>query len=146
MFPNSVKYSQQTLEQAKSLVPSLYTGGGTDIYSPLQHIYSRPQIPGYLTQIFAITDGEVNDSQSVLDLVASKVKHSRSFSLGIGNGVDRDLVQGIAENAGGMCEFVTYDEVIESKILNQLKTALKPALLKPIRDAAASHLIPMYEP
>lgn len=146
MFPNSVKYSQKTLEQAKSLVPGLFTSGGTNIYSPLQHIYNQKQIPGYLTQIFSITDGAVSDRQAVLNLVASKVKHSRSFALGIGSGADRALVQGIAENAGGMAEFVAVGDMIESKILNQLKISLKPALLKPIRDAAASRLIPMYEP
>jgi hypothetical protein len=69
----------------------------------------------------------------VLSLVESKVKHSRSFSLGIGDSVDRELVIGIAQNGGGMYEFVSYNEPIETKILNQLKIALKPALLKPIR-------------
>lgn len=146
MFPQSVKYSQQTLEQARRTAQGMYIGGGTNIYSPLQYVYGQRQIPGYLTQIFSITDGHVRDRQSVLQLVSSKVKHSRSFSLGVGSGVDRVLVEGIAENAGGMSEFVTESEVIESKILHQLKTSLKPALLKPIRDASASRLIPMYEP
>jgi len=68
-----------------------------------------------------------------LKLVASKVKHSRSFSLGIGDSVDKNLVIGIAKNAGGMHEFVSFHERIESKILNQLKIAQKPAVLKPIR-------------
>lgn len=146
MFTSSVKYSQQSLEQAKRLVPGLFTGGSTNIYSPLQHVYNQRQIPGYLTQIFSITDGGVSDRQAVLQLVASKVKHSRSFSLGIGSGADRALVQGIAENAGGTAEFVAVGDMIESTILNQLKTSLKPALLKPIRDEAASRLIPMYVP
>lgn len=146
MFPQSVKYSQETLAQARNSVNGMYIGGGTNLLSPLQHVYSQRQVPGYLTQIFSITDGQVSSRQAVLDLVAARVKHSRSFSLGIGTGVDRVLVQGIAENAGGMYEFVTYNEMIESKILHQLKTALKPALLKPIRDASASRLIPMYEP
>jgi hypothetical protein len=72
----------------------------------------------------------------VLSLVASKVHHSRSFSLGIGDDVDRDLVMGIAKNAGGVFEFVTKDERIESKILKQLKIAQKPGLLKPVRVLA----------
>jgi len=75
----------------------------------------------------------VGNRDAVLELVASKVKHSRSFSLGIGDSVDRALVIGIAKNAGGVHEFVSFQERIESKILNQLKMAQKPALLKPIR-------------
>lgn len=145
MFPSSVKYSRETLEQARARAAGMYIGGGTNIHAPLKYLYSQRQVPGYLTQIFSITDGYVSDRDTVLGLVASKVKHSRSFSLGVGGDVDRILVQGIAENAGGMYEFVSELEAIESKILNQLKTALKPALLKPIRDAAASRLIPMYQ-
>jgi hypothetical protein len=69
------------------------------------------------------------------------VKHSRSFSLGIGSGVDRTLVMEIAKNAGGSYEFVTENEKIESKILNQLKIAQKPALLKPIRLGPAEMIL-----
>jgi hypothetical protein len=69
------------------------------------------------------------------------VTHSRSFSLGIGDSVDRALVMGIAKNAGGTHEFVSYNERIESKVLNQLKIAQKPALLKPIRVGGTSVLI-----
>lgn len=123
----------------------LHRGGyDTNIYSPLQYIYGQPQFPGYLTQIFTITDGGVANRDAVLNLVRDKVKHSRSFAMGIGNSVDRLLVSGIAENAGGMAEFVADIGMMQSKILNQLKIALKPALLKPIRDASASKLIPMY--
>ncbi|ODM92945.1 Heat shock cognate 71 kDa protein, partial [Orchesella cincta] len=132
-FPASVRYTQQNLEYAKIKVQELYGSGGTTLLAPLRYVYSQPQIEGYLTQIFTITDGHVSNRDEVLALVASQVKHSRSFSLGIGNGVDRNLVIGIAENAGGMYEFVTYNEMFETKILNQLKTALRPALLKPIR-------------
>ncbi|CAL8069445.1 unnamed protein product [Orchesella dallaii] len=144
-FPSSVKYSQHYLDVAKQRVSALDGRGGTELYQPLTYVYSQPQIKGYLTQIFTITDGDVSAPAAVLDLVASKVKHSRSFALGIGSDVDRHLVTGIAENGGGLSEFVTYSEMIESKILNQLKLALKPALLKPIRVESESRLLPAAE-
>ncbi|ODM89710.1 Heat shock 70 kDa protein cognate 4 [Orchesella cincta] len=144
-FPSSVKYSQTYLDMAKQQVLGLSGRGGTELLKPMQHVYSQPQIKGYLTQIFTITDGGVSYPNEVLNLVSSKVKHSRCFSLGIGDGVDRALVSGIAKNGGGLCEFVTYNEMIESKILNQLKLALKPALLKPIRVESASRLLSAAE-
>ncbi|ODM88037.1 von Willebrand factor A domain-containing protein 5A [Orchesella cincta] len=144
-FPNSVKYSQETLEYAKQRVNALKAGGLTELYKPLSHVYSQPRISGYLTQIFTITDGRVDDRDTVLELVKANVQHSRSFSLGIGDEVDRELVIGIAENAGGTYEFVTYGEKIESKILNQLKVSLQPGLLRPIRVNTESILIPMYK-
>jgi len=102
-------------------------------------VYGNHQIPGYLTQIFSITDGCVRNPDAVIQLVASKVSHSRSFALGIGADVDRRLVEDIAKNGAGTFEFVIHGEVIESKILGQLKLALKPALLRPIRVASQSN-------
>jgi len=100
-------------------------------------VYENRQIPGYLTQIFAITDGQVPDPQQTIALVASKVSHSRCFALGIGYDVDRNLVEGIAKNGAGTAEFVVENEIIEKKILHQLKISLRPALLLPIRTSQA---------
>jgi len=136
MFPRSVKYDQATLETAKSIVSAVRSEDSTNIYTPLDSIYRSNQIPGYLTQIFAITDGHVERRDQVLDLVKAKVKHSRAYALGIGSGADPVLVKGIAEGGGGFAEFVQEGEKIESKILHQLKMSLKPALLKPIRVSA----------
>jgi len=123
----------------------LKAGGLTELSSPLNHVYTQPRISGYLTQIFIITDGRVDDREVVLELIKTNATHSRCFSLGIGDEVDKDLVWGIAKNAGGTYEFVTYEEKIEGKILNQLKFALRPGLLKPIRIHGESTFIPMFD-
>ena len=34
--------------------------GGTEILNPLQQIFEKPPIDGYLRQVFVLTDGEVN--------------------------------------------------------------------------------------
>jgi len=104
-------------------------------------VYGNPQIPEYLTQIFSITDGHVGNREEVIDLVGTKVKHSRSFALGIGNGVDRNLINGIAEKGAGTAAFVVEEELIEKKILEQLRIALRPALLHPIRVANKTQII-----
>jgi len=102
---------------------------------PLEYVYKNLQIPGYLTQIFSITDGQVGNNDQVHQLVKNKVAHSRSFALGIGHDVDRNLIEGIAKNGAGTAEFVVQNEMIETKILHQLKISQKPALLHPIRVA-----------
>lgn len=79
-----------------------------------------------------------------MDIVKSQVKHARNFAIGMGNGVNRDFVKQMAENSGGMHDFVDCSDKIESQVLRMLKFSLQPALLKPIRDASVSKLIPMY--
>ena len=58
---------------------------------------------------------------------------ARVFSLGIGSGASAALINGMAQVGGGVPEFVQNDEEIQTKVLNQLKIALKPSLLKPVR-------------
>lgn len=60
--------------------------------------------------------------------------------------MNREFVKQMAANSGGLHDFVDCNEQIESKVLKMLKVSLQPALLKPIRDASQSRLIPMYEP
>lgn len=52
----------------------------------------------------------------------------RVFTLGIGDGASHDLVEGIAKAGNGTSAFVTYQERMEEKIVNQLKNALQPSL------------------
>eukprot|EP00026_Physarum_polycephalum_P001331 Phypoly_transcript_01332.p1 GENE.Phypoly_transcript_01332~~Phypoly_transcript_01332.p1 ORF type:complete len:1084 (+),score=184.21 Phypoly_transcript_01332:97-3348(+) len=53
---------------------------------------------------------------------------TRVFSLGIGSGVDRELVTGLARVGGGTSVFVKTGEKMEKKIVGQLKLSLQPSL------------------
>ncbi|ODM94943.1 von Willebrand factor A domain-containing protein 5A [Orchesella cincta] len=148
IFPQSVKYSQETLEQAKSEIPELFTGGYTeDFINVLNYVLSCPQVPGYLTQIFSLTDAELtSEPEETVKLYAANSKRFRSFCLGIGNRVDQDMVKRIAGGNPGMYDYVRTNEFMESKVLNLLKLSLKPALLKPIRVSSHSKLTQVLEP
>ena len=102
--------------------------GGTEILEPLKHIYATETIPGYLRQIFVITDGEVGNTDEVIGLTKAKAHESRVFALGIGDGASHHLVEGIARAGGGNSAFVTYNEPVDKKVLQQLKDALQPSL------------------
>lgn len=52
----------------------------------------------------------------------------RVFALGIGDAASHDLVEGVAKAGCGTAAFVTYNESLEKKVLNQLKNALQPSL------------------
>lgn len=53
---------------------------------------------------------------------------ARVFALGIGDGASHYLVEGVAKAGGGTSAFVTYNESIEKKVVNQLKNGLQPSL------------------
>uniref|UniRef100_A0A8C0KDY2 von Willebrand factor A domain-containing protein 5A n=1 Tax=Canis lupus dingo TaxID=286419 RepID=A0A8C0KDY2_CANLU len=126
-FPNSVKYTQQTMEEALRRVQLMRADlGGTEILTPLQIIYGEPSIPGHPLQLFIFTDGEVTDTFSVINEV--RRNRTKCFSFGIGEGASTSLIKGIARVAGGTSEFITGKARMQSKALSALKRALQPAV------------------
>eukprot|EP00121_Abeoforma_whisleri_P012104 Awhi_evm1s11173 len=97
LFPSSVKLGRETLqtasEHAKTLSADL---GGTQLFEPLDSIYSSPKIPEYARQVFVLTDGQISNTENVLKLVQKNTNDadgSRTFALGIGSGVSHHLVE-----------------------------------------------------
>jgi len=70
-----------------------------------------------------LTDGQVSNRESVLDLCKKVHSGTRLFTVGLGSGVDTKLVEGIAAGGKGTCIFVRDgNDQIQGKILKQLKS------------------------
>ena len=128
LFENSVQYDDQTSEKAVELAKNLSANlGGTNIYTPLENIYSEECKNGQ-RQIFIMTDGEVNDVESVLDLISTNSNENRCFTIGIGRGCDAGLVEGMANASGGISDFVQEGDSISEKVIPQLQSSLHPSV------------------
>lgn len=79
---------------------------------------------------------QVSRPSDVMKLIEGRKHRCRVFSLGIGRGASRKLVDGIAQVGGGTSIYANDNEKIETKILHQLKIALQPSLLKAIPVSA----------
>uniref|UniRef100_A0A8C2Q675 Uncharacterized protein n=1 Tax=Cyprinus carpio TaxID=7962 RepID=A0A8C2Q675_CYPCA len=128
-FPQSVVYSEVTMEEALRRVKSMSADmGGTEILQPLKHIYSQPCYPDHPRQLFVFTDGEVWNTKEVLDLVKSQVFSHRCFSFGIGEGASTALVTGMAREGSGHAQFITGTDRMQPKVMQSLRFALQPAV------------------
>ncbi|KAM9764342.1 von Willebrand factor A domain-containing protein 5A isoform 1-T2 [Dama dama] len=128
-FPNSVEYAQSTVEEALRRVKLMRANlGGTEILTPLQHIYKQPSVPGHPLQVFVFTDGEVTDTFTVAREVKSHYLRHRCFSFGIGEGVSTSLIKSIARVSRGTSEFITGKERMQAKALRALKRSLQPVV------------------
>lgn len=128
LFDSSREYSEQSAEEAIQLAQNLKSNlGGTNIYNPLDNIYQSESAHGQ-RQIFIMTDGEVNDVESVLELISRNSNKNRCFTIGIGRGCDAGLVEGMANASGGKSDFVQEGDSISEKVIPQLQSSLHPSL------------------
>jgi len=130
LFQNGSKlYDDDTLAEAKNHVNGMNANfGGTEVYSPLQNIFTSQEIDGYARQIFLLTDGAVSNSDGVIQLVRKNATKTRVFTLGLGSSASRHLVKGVARAGSGLALFSNLNEDLRPKVINLLKNALMPSL------------------
>ena len=130
LFPGeSQPYNSNTFNQAHFYATSIDSDmDGTEVLSPLKNIYSTPPKPGFSRQIFVLTDGEVSNTQEVIELVRKNAPNSRVFAFGLGDSPSRSLVNGIAAAGNGKAEFIKTGELLEKSVGRQLSRALQPAV------------------
>ncbi|KAM4627901.1 von Willebrand factor A domain-containing protein 5A-like isoform 2-T2 [Polymixia lowei] len=130
IFPKSVEYSQKNMEEALKQVEKMNANmGGTEILQPLKHIYSQPCIPSQPRQLFIFTDGEVDNTKQVVDLVKENSGSHRCFSFGIGEGASSALISGVAKEGGGDAQFITGTDRMQLKVMQSLRFSLQPAVV-----------------
>ena len=78
LFPKSVPYDQKNLDTAVRHAEGLQADlGGTELLSPLRHIFGLPLLSGLPRQVFVLTDGSVSNTSACIDEVKKNVKHAR---------------------------------------------------------------------
>jgi hypothetical protein len=130
LFPEAVNYNKETSKHALGIAKKMEANfGGTEIYGPLSSIFLQPRKGTGLRQLFVITDGEVSNTDRVLELARSNSVSNRCFAIGLGSGADAGLVQGIADGTGGRADFVSDHEDLTGKVIGQLETSLRGSLI-----------------
>ena len=84
----------------------------------MENILNAKLIEGYPKQIFLLTDGEVSNTESVIELVRKSIKYSRVHTIGIGNGASESLIKGCAEKGKGYYIFIKDNENLPKRSFN----------------------------
>eukprot|EP00727_Mastigamoeba_balamuthi_P005390 m51a1_g1485 hypothetical protein (654) ;mRNA; f:298147-300693 len=127
VFAESRPYDDESLQEASEHVGRMEADmGGTDVYKPLSAILERePRTPSRL--LFLLTDGQVENAPQCISLVRGHSQGTRVFAVGVGSGVDRDLVRGIAEAGRGACEIVSEVGSMREQVIRLLSCATRQA-------------------
>ncbi|EFA84707.1 type A von Willebrand factor domain-containing protein [Heterostelium album PN500] len=128
-FTESKLYNDQTLEQASVFIKSIDADlGGTELLPPIQAIISQPVDSQYPRQVFILTDGEVSQRDELVDYVAKEAGTTRIFTLGIGSGVDKLLVEGLSKACRGYFEFIDDNSMMETQVMKLMSIAMEPII------------------
>ena len=78
--------------------------------------------------VVLLTDGEVTNTDAVIDLATRHAGTARFFTFGIGAGASQHLVKGLARASRGAAEFISPGERIEAKVMRQFTRVFAPAM------------------
>ena len=78
LFSTSVSYNEQHVYEAITHAQSIQANlGGTELLPPLQHVFKQPLLPGFLRQLFLLTDGAVSNTSQCIHEVKNNAKYAR---------------------------------------------------------------------
>ncbi|XP_073467172.1 von Willebrand factor A domain-containing protein 5A-like [Aquarana catesbeiana] len=101
---------------------------------------SEPNAPQRIhsARLFVFTDGEVGNTQQVINEVQKNSKKHRCFTFGIGEGASTSLIKGMARAGSGTFEFITGKDRMQPKVLRALKCSLQPI----VKDISLTWTLP----
>ncbi len=108
-FDAPVPANQETVAKALKFLEPIEGNGGTDILKAVDYALRIPDDPERLRIICYMTDGYVGNDVQIIDYVKKYRGRARMFPFGIGNSVNRFLIDGMAREGRGAAEYVTID-------------------------------------
>lgn len=135
-FSNNVDYlwksprpaTPQNILAAERFVKPIQANGGTQLRTAVEAAYAQPEDPSKVRLVVFNTDGYVGDEKEILDTIQRKNGNSRIFTFGIGNGVNRFLIDSMSAEGKGDSEVVTLAESAEPAVARFLKRTESPLL------------------
>lgn len=120
--------SSENLSQAEAFVGTMQANGGTQLREGVVAALQGQHDPARLRIVLFNTDGYVGDEAMVLDTIQKQRDRARMFTFGIGNSVNRFLIDSMAEEGRGMAEYVTLAEAADKAVAGFVKRTQTPVL------------------
>lgn len=147
LSPASLPATASLLEQALALAGRQHGAGNTDLLGALKEAYSlpRPEAPGLSRSVVVITDGYVALQAETFRFIRRRLPEANCFVFGIGQSVDRALIQGLAR-AGRGTPFVVAGAseaaAAADRLHRQLSSPVLTGLRAQVEGAEAYDLVP----
>ena len=131
----SVQATQDNLAQALQFLTGIYNnyGQGTKLLNALKTGYKMPRSnPNSARNVVVITDGYVSVEKNVFQFIEDNLNKANVFTFGIGNGINRYLIDGMARVSNSLSfNATTKDEAY--KVAKEFKNYISTPLLTQIQ-------------
>ena len=107
-FKEPVPNTKANREHALQYLENLEGGGGTEMMQAINAALSG-QTDERLRVVCFMTDGFIGDDMAILASIQKHRQSARVFAFGIGNSVNRFLIEGMAREGRGAMEIVTLE-------------------------------------
>ena len=105
LFDKPVPATRVNLDRAEEFLDSQRGGGGTEMMTAIKAALAPSDASDHIRVVCFMTDGKVGNDFEIISEV-KKHKNARVFSFGIGDSVNRFLLDNIAKEGGGAAEYV----------------------------------------
>ncbi|MFW6352289.1 MAG: TonB family protein, partial [Bacteroidota bacterium] len=105
----SLPVTEENIEDAIKFMDSQQGGGGTQLLNALKSAMRLNERENYARSFVILTDGYVSVEDETFDYIRNNLGNANFFSFGIGRGVNRHLIEGMAHVGYGEA-FVAIDE------------------------------------
>lgn len=120
--------TEENMVQARAFIGAMQANGGTQLREGVVAALQGQHDPARLRIVLFNTDGYVGDEAMVLDTIQKQRESARMFTFGIGNSVNRFLIDSMAEEGRGMAEYVTLAEAADKAVAGFVKRTQTPVL------------------
>ena len=128
LFDSISEYDQKIVDEALAKIDTFSADlGGTEIYTPLNDIFTNDSDLELNKHVFIITDGEIFNPDTLYKLIEKNNKDFTVHTIGIGSGVSIELIEKCAFAGGGKSYFVNNQaDGLKGKVIDALSKAFQP--------------------
>lgn len=132
MADKSVAANEENVQRAIRMIDELEGGGGTELAPALKEALAIPSDKNVSRSIVVITDGYIYGEKEIFEIIHRHIGDTNFFPFGIGRGVNRYLIEGIAKTGQGE-SFVVTEKEEASDTAERFKTYIQSPVMTDIK-------------
>ena len=127
--------NKENISRALQLIEQQRGAGGTELLPAIKQAMKLPAEPGVSRSVVLITDGYVSIEEGVFKYIRENLGAANVFAFGIGSGVNRYLIEGVAR-AGLGEPFVVEDQSKAPDVATKFREYIQSPVLTDIQVKA----------